>query len=359
MPTKTTAITQFRCEKCNAPYPLGADDVIATCPYCGYTFTVGSSEIKHLIIPNKLKSKSVKTAVTKWLRFAASKSIGSDFVDDIKLEEPMLQWIPFFRVSGTFESYYFGVETGKIHNIAVLCRSEAHDSGTMTEWVIARRHATTFGIDEFTATLDELDDSGIQDFDIDLMNGAPVLNSEIDDSDASIRAHSLKMERDHAKLLEKVEKIYDYRLKLTDETSTYTHAPYWLVRYTYQKGTFRVVVSGATGDILLGELPVIKQYRAKKWATSISLLIGSGLLLQVAPYLSTYFWQFHPSSRIILIIPAIMVVIAVILWVASITTLGGVLKYEVQVNTEGEELSKDFNIFTAIKNFDGGVKRCK
>ena len=33
---KSSSIEQFRCQSCNAPYPLGADDVIATCPYCGY-----------------------------------------------------------------------------------------------------------------------------------------------------------------------------------------------------------------------------------------------------------------------------------------------------------------------------------
>ena len=76
MAAKSKSIKQFRCEKCNAPYPLGADDVIATCPYCGYTFTVGGSEINHLLIPNKLDTKSVKAAVKKWLKFVAKKTVG-------------------------------------------------------------------------------------------------------------------------------------------------------------------------------------------------------------------------------------------------------------------------------------------
>ncbi|MHA1614792.1 MAG: hypothetical protein ACTSYJ_08080 [Candidatus Thorarchaeota archaeon] len=347
MPTKTSTITQFRCKKCNAPYPLGADDVIASCPYCGYTFTVGGSEIKHLIIPNKLKSKSVKTAVKKWLKFAASKSVGGGVVKGIELEEPILQWIPIFRVRGQFESYHFGVKKEGSGDSARHHKIEKRDSGELTEWVIARRHAATFGIDEFIQTLD---DGKAKNFEIDLTDSAPVLNAEIDDSDASIRAHRSRMDRERIELLEKMDKLLDHRLNLTPESSTYTHAPYWLVRYSYQKGTFRVAVSGATGKILMGELPVTKRYRLKKWLTSMILLIGSGLLFQVLPYLLWAFLQGDSSNDgEIWMIPVFVFAAALALWGGSIAIMGSALKYEVQVNEEGKERSESFNVIQAIK----------
>ncbi|MCK5265167.1 MAG: hypothetical protein KAR03_06120, partial [Candidatus Thorarchaeota archaeon] len=231
MAAKTTSITQFRCKKCNAPYPLGADDVIATCPYCGFTFKIGGKEITHLIIPNKLDTKSVKAAVKKWLKFAASKSVGGGIVKHIELEEPILQWIPIFRVKGQFESSHFGVKKEGSGDSARHIKIEDQDSGEFTEYVIARRHAATFGIDEFILSLD---DGGAKNFEIDITDGAPVLNSEIDDADASKRAHKSRMDRDRVELLDKVDKLLDHRLNLTPETSTYTHAPYWLVRFTYQ-----------------------------------------------------------------------------------------------------------------------------
>ena len=353
MPKKTSTITQFRCKKCNAPYPLGADDVIASCPYCGYTFTVGGSEIKHLIIPNKLKSKSVKSAVKKWLKFAASKSVGSGVVKDIELEEPILQWIPIFRVRGQFESYHFGVKKEGSGDSARHYKIEKRDSGELTEWVIARRHAATFGIDEFIQTLD---DSKAKNFEIDLTDSAPVLNAEIDDSDASIRAHRSRMDRERIELLEKVDKLLDHRLNLTPDSSTYTHAPYWLVRYSYQKGTFRVAVSGATSKILMGELPVTKRYRLKKWLTSMVLLIGSGLLFQVLPYLLWGLLQGDSSSDgEIWMIPVFVAILAGVLWMGSIAVLGSALKYEVEVDTEGKERGNGFNLGDLVKKAGGKI----
>ncbi|MBE0525879.1 MAG: hypothetical protein IH631_02985, partial [Candidatus Thorarchaeota archaeon] len=131
------------------------DDVIATCPYCGYTFEVGGSEVKHLLIPNKLDSKTVKSTVKKWLESAASKSVGKGILKHIEVEEPTLQWIPLFRVSGKFESYHFGVKKEGSGDSARHIKIEGSDSGEMTEWVIARRHAATFGINEFILSIND------------------------------------------------------------------------------------------------------------------------------------------------------------------------------------------------------------
>ncbi|MGY5881499.1 MAG: hypothetical protein RTV31_14705 [Candidatus Thorarchaeota archaeon] len=350
MAAKTTSITQFRCKKCNAPYPLGADDVIATCPYCGYTFEVGGSEIKHLLIPNKLNSKSVKAAVMKWLKFAAPKSVGGGVVKNIELEEPILQWIPLFRVTGKFESYHFGVKKEGSGDSARQIKIEDSDSGTLTEWVIARRHAATFGIEEFILSLEDI---GTKNFEIDQTDGSPVLNSEIDDTDASKRAHKSRMDRERTELLEQVDTLLDHRLDLTPEASVYTHAPYWLVRFTYQKGTFRIAVSGATGKILLGELPVTKRYRIKKWFASLFLLIGSGLLFQILPYFVLVLASGSSSDGDAWMIPVFIALAGGLLWVAAITVIGGSLRYEVEVDTEGKERGDRFSFTETMKNLGG------
>jgi hypothetical protein len=350
MPAKATTVTQYRCKKCNAPYPLGADDVIATCPYCGYTFEVDGGEIKHLLIPNKLDAKSVKSAVMDWLKFAAPKSVGGGVIKDIELEEPILQWIPIFRVSGEFESYHFGVKEKGSGDTKTYIKIEDNDSGLFTEWVIARRHAATFGIEEFITSLD---DANAKDFAIDLASGAPVLNSEIADSDATRRAHWIRQERERKEILQEINTLIDYRLNLTPKSSTYTHAPYWLVRFSYQKGTFRVAVSGATGEILLGELPVTKRYRIKKWITSVFLLIGSGLLFQVLPYLFYALFQGSSSNSDAGAIPFVILFIAGILWIGSLSVVGGALQYEVEVDTEGKERGDKFSLTSAIKELGG------
>jgi DNA-directed RNA polymerase subunit RPC12/RpoP len=350
MKSKTATIMQYRCEKCNAPYPLGADDVIATCPYCGFTFTVGGKEIPHLVLPNKLDNESVKRAVLEWFEFATKKTVGRGIIKNIELEEPILQWIPAFRVTGQFESYHFGYKTEGSGNSRKYRRFEEKDSGTLIEWVIARRHAATFGIDEFISSLQ---DTPTQAFRMDLIGAAPVLNSEIIDDDAINRAQKNRKDRERTELLKKMDKLLDHRLGVTPESSVYTHAPYWLVRYSYQKGTFRVAVSGATGDVLLGELPVTKRYRAKKWFTSLFMLISASLLFQVLPYILIVFANAGSSDGDVWMIPIAVLAVSCILWIGSVVAVGGALKYEVQVDNKGKERKDDSTIDGAMRRFGG------
>lgn len=352
MTSKSVTITQYRCEKCNAPYPLGADDVIATCPYCGFTFTIGGKEISHFILPNKLDMNTIKTTVMKWLEFAAKKTVGSGVVKNIELEEPRLQWIPAFRLEGQFKSYHFGYKTEGSGNSRKYRRFESRDSGHMIEWVIARRHAATFGIEEL---LSSLEDTKTQDFAIEMTDSAPVLNSEISDEDAVKRGLRNKKDRERIELLKKMEKLLDHHLEIEPESCVYTHAPYWLVRYAYQKGTFRIAVSGATGEVLLGELPVTKRYRLRKWFVSISMLIAASAVFQVLPYVLMVFLQSSSDAGDLWVIPIALIALFGFLWIGSIITVGGALKYEVQVNAKGEERKDESSWDGAIKRLGGKV----
>jgi hypothetical protein len=350
MQHETTTIMQYRCKKCNAPYPLGADDVVATCPYCGYTFTVGGEEISHLILPNELDSKSVKKKVMKWFEFAAKKTVGRGIIKNIELEEPILQWIPTFRVTGHFESYHFGYKREGSGNSAKHRRFENRESGSLIEWVIARRHAATFGINEFISSLQ---DTPTQAFKMEMTDAAPVLNSEIIDEDAVNRAQKNRKDRERVELLKKMDKLLDHSLKITPESSEYTHAPYWLARYSYQKGTFRVAVSGATGEVLLGELPVTKRYRFKKWFTCILLLVSASALFQVLPYILIPLLNSNTDAGDIWVIPIAMLILACGLWAGSVVTVGGALKYEVQVTSKGEERTDVSTVEEAMRRLGG------
>ena len=350
MPNKSTTITQYRCEKCNAPYPLGADDVIATCPYCGYTFEIGGSEIKHFLVPNKLDQKSVISCVKKWFESAASKTVGRGVIKDMEIETPILQWIPTFRVEGGYTSHHFGYKKKGSGGDTRYIRIEDSDTGHMVEWIVARRHAATFGIDEFILAIE---DSSSQKFSIDKTNDSPVLNSEITDMDVPRRAQKARKDRERQELLPKVDKLLDHQLDISPESITYTHVPYWLIRYSYQKGTFRVAVSGATGNILVGELPVTKWYRAKKWFTSVFLLIGSALLFQVLPYILMALFQGNSSNGDVWVIPIAIAAIAGILWIGSITILRGALQYEIEVDKDGKERKDRFSLTGTLKSIGG------
>ncbi len=334
-------LVQYRCKKCNAPYPLGADDVIATCPYCGYTFIVGGSELtKHMILPSRLDEKSVRKSVTKWLKLTSSKSVGEGIMKGIDLETPTLQWIPVFRVLADFEIHYLGAKQERSDYKKTWVKIEETNSGETAEWVLARRHAATFGVEEF---IESLSDDTAKPFKIGMAESAPVLNSEIDEGDAPTRAHQRKRARDRAELQEQMEHLFDYHLKMNPKDCAYMHVPYWLARYTYKKGTFRVAVSGVTGNVVLGELPVTKLYRAKRWVTSLAMLIASALLMQPVPYILYALMQDSSSNGDAFMIPLGMAFLAVLLWGGAYTIVGGSLRYEICVTADGKERDKRFS----------------
>ena len=344
-------LVQYRCEVCNAPYPLGADDVISTCPYCGYTFIVDGGEMKtHLLLNNKLKKEGVVKAVSDWIQFAASKSVGKGVTKDIELGNPVLQWIPIFRVKASSQTYHFGAEQKGSGKNKHWVKVEGRDSAKITEWVLARRYAAAFGIKEF---MESLEDEESKTFDINLTDKAPVLNAEIADTDAPVRAKYQKSERDRAELNEKVEKLFDYRLDMDIEDCTYFHAPYWLIRYEYRGGTFRVAVSGATGRVVLGELPVTKTYRVKKWFSSVFMLVAAALLIQGTPYITYAILMADSSDGEVFLIPVAMFILGIILWAGSIQVIGGVLKYEIQLTADGEEREEGFSFGDSLKGFGG------
>ncbi len=347
----TQSLVQYRCEVCNAPYPLGADDVISTCPYCGHTFVVEGGEVKtHLLLSNKLEKDGVEKAVTDWIRFAASKSVGKGVMKAIELGEPALQWIPMFQVKASADTYHFGAEQEGSGKQKRWVKIEGRSSSKITEWVLARRYAATFGIQEF---IDSLESGESKKFDINLTDKAPVLNAEISDTDAPVRAKYQKAERDRTDLNEKLEKLFDYRLDMETDDCTYIHAPYWLIRYEYRGGTFRVAVSGASGKVILGELPVTKTYRAKKWFSSLFMLIAGALLIQGTPYITYAILLADSSDGEIFLIPVAMFIFGIILWAGSIQVMGSVLKYEIQLTAEGEERDEGFSFGDSLKDVGG------
>ncbi|NHJ13690.1 MAG: hypothetical protein EAX95_08435 [Candidatus Thorarchaeota archaeon] len=344
----TLDIIQYRCKTCNAPFPLGADDVISTCPYCGYTFEVDSGEIReHHMIPNKLEEIGATKVALNWLKVAGGKAVGARFIKDIEMGKPALQWIPAFRVEASCETYHFGAKEERDGNQKTWHRIEGSSHDDEIEWVLARRYAAAFGIAEF---MDSLQDAATEKFKIKGTGDAPVLNAELDEVDAPSRAKQQKAKRDRSELKTKMTKLLDYRLNLESKNVTYVHAPYWLLRYDHRGGTFRIAISGATGQVVLGELPVTKRYRIKKWFTATFMLVVSALLFQVLPYILYALFEGSSSDSDVFVIPVAMLLLAIILWAGSYSVVGGVLKYEIQMTARGEERSPGFTIDDAIEN---------
>jgi hypothetical protein len=112
-------------------------------------------------------------------------------------------------------------------------------------------------------------------------------------------------------------------------------------------------VSGATGKVLLGELPVTKSYRMKKWLTSIFLLVGSALLFQALPYFLMVLAQGSSSDGDAWMVPVFMALLGGLLWLGAITVVGESLRYEVEVGTDGNERGDRFSFTQTLRKIGG------
>ncbi|NWF95949.1 MAG: hypothetical protein HXY34_07370 [Candidatus Thorarchaeota archaeon] len=328
---------------CSAPYPLGADDVVATCPYCGHTFRVDGETIeKHLLIPNQLSVDKARQTIRQWLEESASRLVGRRFIESVQLADPVLEWIPFYRVNAECHVHYVGAKKTGSGDSSRWNRVEETSNMVENEWVLARRHAASFGMAEFVRTLS---DARTMPFDIKTVSGGTVLNSEMTDKDARSRARQLKADRDREEITENLDKLLDYDLDMKVLETSYVHVPYWLCQYEHNNGTFRVGVSGVTGSVFLGEIPVTRRYRVKKWFHSILLLLSSAVSLQATPYLTYLILMSDTEDNGEgIILPFILLAVGVVLWAGAYLTLGKALGYEIRVTAEGKELDESTSL---------------
>jgi hypothetical protein len=84
---------------------------------------------------------------------------------------------------------------------------------------------------------------------------AKVLNSELDSNDA-VRQAKDEIENLHEYLAkDKVDRIMEITTNLELKGTYYLHSPVWFVTYVYKNSRYQVMLDGATGDVIKGDLP--------------------------------------------------------------------------------------------------------
>jgi hypothetical protein len=121
-------------------------------------------------------------------------------------------------------------------------------------WLVLARKATEFPTRDYNVPLD-----GKIPFDFRRVEGfAKVLNSEIDRDEALERAKQ-EIDVQHRFLLQQdVDKIIEFKTDYTLQQEVYLHAPIWFVKYEYKGNMFNLIVDGATGNPVKGDIPSSK-----------------------------------------------------------------------------------------------------
>jgi hypothetical protein len=242
------AIAQnIRCSHCGAPVEFNPGEIIATCKYCGFTTVIETGQtftFQHSLILNMFDLVTVENPVKDWMSGGFLKP--SDLARKSKLTEKNLFYLPFWVVSTEAKSSYKGI----FERISPAIVKE----GTLSkeyDWLILAREASEFPTREYEVPL-----QGKIPYDFRRIEGfAKVLNSEINRDDA-VELTRTQIDNHHRFLIQQdVDRIIEINTEITLKQIVYLHAPIWFMKYMYRDNGYQLIVDGATGNIIKGDIP--------------------------------------------------------------------------------------------------------
>lgn len=242
-----SVVDEIRCSHCGAPMPFEPGEIIATCKYCGYTVVIETGKaftFEHSMLLNKYDPTLIEEPIKNWMRTGFLKP--SDLAKKSKITEKNLIYLPFWLVSVEAESTYKGiferitppvVKEGKIEK--------------KYDWLVLARKATEFPTKEYDVPL-----KGKIPYDFRKVEAfAKILNSETDKNEAVELARQ-QIEEHHRYLAQQdVDRIIEMKDEIKINQVVYLHAPIWFVEYEYKDKTYQLLVDGASGTVIKGDIP--------------------------------------------------------------------------------------------------------
>jgi hypothetical protein len=237
----------IRCSHCGAPVEFKPGELIATCKYCGFTTVIETGapfNFEHSLLLNKYDLNQADDLVRDWMRSGFMKP--GDLAKKSKIVEKTLVYLPFWVVSVEASSSYKGI----FERIAPPIVKEGKIEKEYN-WLVLAREAADFPTREYDVPLE-----GKIPFDFRKIEGfAKVLNSEID-KDEALDLAKQQIEAQHRYLLQQdVDKIVDMSTKFDLKQMVYLHAPVWFIKYDYRGESYQLLIDGATGMAVKGDIP--------------------------------------------------------------------------------------------------------
>jgi len=240
-------VAEIKCSHCGAPIAFEPGEMLATCKYCGFTVVIETGQpfsFEHSLLLNKYDPTQVEEPVRSWMREGFLKP--SDLARKSKIVEKELIYLPFWVVSVEARSSYKGI----FERITPAVAKE----GTIEkeyDWLVLARKATEFPTRDYEVPLEgkiPYDFRRIEAF-------ARVLNSEMDKNDAVEQAKQEIEDNNRFLAQQDVDKIVDMKTEVKIEETVYLHAPLWFIKYEYRGKYYQLIVDGATGTAVKGDIP--------------------------------------------------------------------------------------------------------
>jgi hypothetical protein len=238
------------CSHCGAPVEFKPGELVATCKYCGFTTVIETGQaftFDHSLLLNSYSQDRIESLVREWMRSGFMKP--GDLAKKAKVTEKNLVYLPFWVVSIQATTNYKGI----FERISPAIVKEGQIQKEYN-WLVLAQEASDFPTREYNVPL-----TGKIPYDFRRIEGfAKLLNSEISREEA-LELAKQQIESLHRFLLQQdIDRIVEATSTFDLKQMVYLHAPAWFLKYEYKGNTYQMIVDGATGMVLKGDIPSSK-----------------------------------------------------------------------------------------------------
>ena len=243
-------IQKINCAHCGAPIQFKPGEIVTTCRYCGFTQVIETGSaftFEHSMFLNKYDAAQVENVVREWMGKGFAKP--GDLARASKVIEKNLVYLPFWVLEVEASSVYKGIFERLTPPVVKEGKIEKN-----YDWLILARKATQFPTREYDVPLE-----GKIPYDFRKIEGfAKVLNSEIEKDEATEKAKQ-QIEAHHQFLAkQEVDRIIEMHNEFKFDDAVYLHAPIWFITYEYKKENHQIILDGATGMVIKGDIPATR-----------------------------------------------------------------------------------------------------
>ncbi len=242
-------VQEIKCSHCGAPISFEPGEILATCKYCGYTVVIETGKaftFEHSMLLNKYDPEKIEKIVKSWMRTGFLKP--SDLAKKSKILEKRLVYVPFWIITVDAETRFKGI----FERISPPIVKDGQIRKKYN-WVVLARKAATFPTREYDVPLQgkiPYDFRKIEEF-------AKTLNSEIRKEEAVELAKQQIIEHHRYLMQQDVDRIIEMKNEIKIEQAIYLHAPIWFIKYEYKSQSYQILIDGATGTVIKGDIPTM------------------------------------------------------------------------------------------------------
>jgi len=240
-------LKEISCSHCGAPLSVKPGEILVTCKYCGFTSVIETGkpfEFEHSLIVNEYSDVQVADGVRSWMRH--SFSAPRDLASKASIVENSLFYLPFWVIVTEAHSHFKGL----FERISppITKESDIHNNYS---WLVLARRGSDFPTRAYEIPLEAkipYDFTKIE-------ANAKVLNAELDTREATEVAQREIRNLHEFLAKETVDKIIQIDTEFNVSNSLYLHSPIWFLSYEYKRQRNRVLLDGANGEVIKGDLP--------------------------------------------------------------------------------------------------------